>query len=94
MTLFYVEIMLAAKQLRLIMAGHDPAFLYDPVADSFMELNGKGIPTPWSTLTWRVFAPIPKGAGLIFPSMAFTTARIQKVVQGQISQSYSSLSCR
>ncbi len=44
MTLFYVEIIPSAKQLRWIRAGHDPAFLYDPAADSFMELMGKGIP--------------------------------------------------
>ncbi|MBI9091182.1 MAG: SpoIIE family protein phosphatase [Desulfobacterium sp.] len=44
MTLFYVEIIPAAKQLRWIRAGHDPAFLYDPAADSFVELMGKGMP--------------------------------------------------
>lgn len=44
MTLFYVEIIPAANQLRWIRAGHDPAFLYDPAVDSFMELMGKGIP--------------------------------------------------
>ena len=43
MTLFYVEVMPEARQLRWIRAGHDPAFLYDPDADSFRELVGKGM---------------------------------------------------
>ena len=44
MTLFYVEIDPAARSLRWARAGHDPAMLYDPGADAFAELGGKGMP--------------------------------------------------
>jgi len=44
MTLFYAEIDPAARSLRWARAGHDPAMLYDPGADAFAELGGKGMP--------------------------------------------------
>jgi sigma-B regulation protein RsbU (phosphoserine phosphatase) len=43
MTLFYTAIDTAKKELRWVRAGHDPALLYDPVADSFAELGGQGM---------------------------------------------------
>ncbi len=42
-TLFYLEIDMALKQLRWIRAGHDPAIVYDPVRDQFSELGGRGM---------------------------------------------------
>ncbi len=42
-TLFYLEIDLALKQLRWIRAGHDPAIVYDPRTDRFSELGGSGM---------------------------------------------------
>jgi len=43
MTLFYLTIEPALKQLSWIRAGHDPALLYDPLHDEFEELKGSGI---------------------------------------------------
>ena len=42
-TLFYLELDMAARQLRWVRAGHDPAILYDPETDRFSELNGEGM---------------------------------------------------
>ena len=44
MTLFYAEISSPEKYIRWVRAGHDPAFIYDPVRDTFSELAGKGLP--------------------------------------------------
>ncbi|MDP4858143.1 MAG: SpoIIE family protein phosphatase [Desulfobacterales bacterium] len=43
MTLFYAEIDPSSKTLQWVRAGHDPAFFYDPTADTIEELRGKGI---------------------------------------------------
>jgi phosphoserine phosphatase RsbU/P len=42
-TLFFLWIAPADRRLRWVRAGHDPALLYDPVADRFEELHGRGI---------------------------------------------------
>ena len=42
MTLFFAEIDLAARSIRWVRAGHDPAFLLDPRLESFVELGGQG----------------------------------------------------
>jgi len=42
-TLFYVEIFLEEKSLQWVRAGHDPALIYDPETDNFIELQGKGV---------------------------------------------------
>lgn len=43
MTLFYLSINTAARRLNWVRAGHDPAFLYDPGKDRFIELDGPGV---------------------------------------------------
>jgi sigma-B regulation protein RsbU (phosphoserine phosphatase) len=43
MTLFFLALDTATRQLEWVRAGHDPAMLYDPGSDSFNELNGSGI---------------------------------------------------
>ena len=43
MTLFYLTLDPEQKSLAWVRAGHDPALLYDPVADVFEELKGSGI---------------------------------------------------
>ena len=42
MTLFFAEIDLAARSIRWVRAGHDPALLLDPRLESFVELGGQG----------------------------------------------------
>ena len=42
-TLFYLQIDRANQRLSWVRAGHEPAVLYDPRADRFEELTGKGI---------------------------------------------------
>ena len=42
MTVFFLEIDPAAKALRWIRAGHDPALLYDPIEDTVQDLSGEG----------------------------------------------------
>lgn len=44
MTLFLLELDPAGTGLRFVRAGHDPALLYDPARDEFLELGGRGIP--------------------------------------------------
>ncbi len=44
MTLFLLELCPALGRVRYVRAGHDPALVYDPVADTFRELGGRGIP--------------------------------------------------
>ena len=44
MTLFLLELDGARRAVRYVRAGHDPALLYDPAADTFTELTGRGIP--------------------------------------------------
>lgn len=43
MTLFYLTIDLNSYHLKWIRAGHDPALLYDPLTDAFLELGGPGM---------------------------------------------------
>jgi sigma-B regulation protein RsbU (phosphoserine phosphatase) len=43
MTLFYLVLDSAAKRLRWIRAGHDPAILYDPADDTVETLKGSGL---------------------------------------------------
>jgi serine phosphatase RsbU (regulator of sigma subunit) len=42
MTLFYTEIERPNNTMRWVNAGHEPAMLFDPVADTFSDLNGAG----------------------------------------------------
>jgi sigma-B regulation protein RsbU (phosphoserine phosphatase) len=42
-TMFFLTIDIAAKELEWVRAGHDPAIVYDSYADSFEELGGLGI---------------------------------------------------
>ncbi|MEZ0576607.1 SpoIIE family protein phosphatase [Halodesulfovibrio aestuarii] len=44
MTLFYLEIMQHSNIVRWVRAGHDPAIVYLPEQDDFIELRGKGLP--------------------------------------------------
>ena len=41
-TLFYLEVDVGARRVTWVRAGHEPALLYDPEADSFEELRGEG----------------------------------------------------
>lgn len=43
-TLFYLQIDAERRTLQWVRAGHEPAMLYDPSADRFVELGGRGIP--------------------------------------------------
>ena len=43
MTLFYLLIDQARRNLQWVRAGHDPALCYDPATDRFDELRGSGI---------------------------------------------------
>jgi sigma-B regulation protein RsbU (phosphoserine phosphatase) len=43
MTMFFLALDTATRQLEWVRAGHDPAILYDPRSDSFNELGGSGI---------------------------------------------------
>jgi sigma-B regulation protein RsbU (phosphoserine phosphatase) len=42
-TLFFLIIDTASRELSWVQAGHDPAILYDPASDSFEELRGSGL---------------------------------------------------
>ena len=50
MSMFYCEVDPVDHILRWTRAGHDPAFLYDPLAESFDELAGPGMPLPLGVL--------------------------------------------
>ncbi len=43
MTLFFLALDTATKQLEWVRAGHDPGIVYDPDSDAFSELGGAGI---------------------------------------------------
>ncbi|MFV0437905.1 MAG: SpoIIE family protein phosphatase [Desulfopila sp.] len=43
MTLFYLSVRADLKSLEWVRAGHDPALLYDPLTDTFVELMGPGM---------------------------------------------------
>ncbi len=42
-TLFYMAVFSSGRRIKWVRAGHDPALLYDPAADKFTELKGRGI---------------------------------------------------
>ena len=42
-TLFYLVVDPDTPTLKWVRAGHEPAILYDPVADDFIELHGSGM---------------------------------------------------
>lgn len=44
MTMFYCEIAVKEKIIRWVKAGHEPAIVYEPADDSFVTLNGEGLP--------------------------------------------------
>ncbi len=44
MTLFLCQIDSAQKSIRWVNAGHDPAVIYDPASDTFVELAGPSLP--------------------------------------------------
>ena len=50
MSMFYCEVDPVDHILRWTRAGHDPAFLYDPLAETFDELAGPGMPLPLGVL--------------------------------------------
>jgi sigma-B regulation protein RsbU (phosphoserine phosphatase) len=43
MTMFFLALDTATRQLEWVRAGHDPAIIYDPGSDAFSELGGSGI---------------------------------------------------
>ena len=43
MTMFFLSLDTATRQLEWVRAGHDPGIVYDPISDSFSELGGSGI---------------------------------------------------
>ena len=43
MTMFFLALDTASRQLEWVRAGHDPGFVYDPGSDTFSELGGSGI---------------------------------------------------
>ena len=43
MTLFYLTVDLRKNRIDWVRAGHDPALLYDPQQDAFVELKGTGV---------------------------------------------------
>ena len=43
MSMFFLEINVAAKMLSWVRAGHEPALLYDPALDKFDNLTGEGL---------------------------------------------------
>jgi sigma-B regulation protein RsbU (phosphoserine phosphatase) len=43
MTMFFLALNTATRQLEWVRAGHDPGIVYDPGSDSFNELSGSGI---------------------------------------------------
>ncbi len=43
MTMFFLALDIATRQLEWVRAGHDPGIVYDPGLDSFSELGGSGI---------------------------------------------------
>jgi sigma-B regulation protein RsbU (phosphoserine phosphatase) len=43
MTMFFLILDTATRQLEWVRAGHDPGIVYDPGSDSFSELGGSGM---------------------------------------------------
>ena len=44
MTLFYIDFDLETGESCWVRAGHDPAVIFDPLHDDFLELRGSGLP--------------------------------------------------
>lgn len=44
MTMMIARVDPATREMRWVSAGHDPAFVYDPQADTFAEMDGGGLP--------------------------------------------------
>jgi sigma-B regulation protein RsbU (phosphoserine phosphatase) len=44
MSLFFIRFDRTDRRLRWVRAGHPPALVYDPAADLFRELKGRGLP--------------------------------------------------
>ena len=42
-TMFFLTLSIASRQIEWVRAGHDPGIAYDPGSDSFTELGGSGI---------------------------------------------------
>ena len=42
-TMFFLTLSIASRQIEWVRAGHDPGIAYDPGSDSFSELGGSGI---------------------------------------------------
>ena len=77
-TLFLLELCPETGQLRYVRAGHDPALLYDPATDDFLELGGRGIPLGIDG-DWRyeenVVRGLPPGAVLALGTDGIWEAR-------------------
>ena len=43
MTMFFLALDTATRQLQWVRAGHDPGLVYDPDSDTFSELGGAGV---------------------------------------------------
>jgi sigma-B regulation protein RsbU (phosphoserine phosphatase) len=43
MTLFYLTIDLQSRKMKWVRAGHDPAILFNPATQKFVELQGNGV---------------------------------------------------
>lgn len=78
MTLFLLELDGARRTVRYVRAGHDPALLFDPAADAFTELAGRGIPLGIDA-GWRyethVLPRLPAGAILALGTDGIWEAR-------------------
>jgi len=78
MTLFVLEMDVVTRDIRWARAGHDPALVYDPAADAFAELGGKGIPLgidrDW-TFAWDGMAALPPGQVLVLGTDGIWEAR-------------------
>lgn len=60
MTLFYLDVDLYTGEAHWVRAGHDPAIVYTPAIDQFLELKGSGLPLGVDS-TYRYSAyPLPK----------------------------------
>ncbi|MHC1791585.1 PP2C family protein-serine/threonine phosphatase [Solidesulfovibrio sp.] len=77
-TLFLLELCPLTGHIRYVRAGHDPALLYDPGRDIFLELGGRGIPLGIDG-DWRyeenVVEGLPPGAVLALGTDGIWEAR-------------------
>ncbi len=78
MTLFFLEVDACGRTFRWIRAGHDPAIVYDPRADRFDELSGKGIPLgiePGWEFVQSELTDVPDGLVLVLATDGVWEAR-------------------